>query len=359
MRKIIVIFGGASVEHDVSIVTGLQAVHVLSEDMEVLPIYLGLDNRFYLTQKRKPTDFFDKDSVVKASIEVTFFDGTLYKVKKDKLVKFMDFDYVINCCHGGVGENGELMAYFQLNKVKCSSSSTLSSEICMNKFLTKVLMKAYNIPVVEGVLLREENLEEKLEEIQEKLSENLIVKPNSLGSSIGVIKTQKNNLREEVLKVLNLDKEVLVENCVEDMCELNCSAYKRGEEIILSQIERVGDKKTVLSFDDKYCSDTSKREIPANIPKSLQEEICFYTKKVYNLLDMSGVVRLDFMYNETAKKLYLNEINTIPGSLAYYLYQGKGITYSMLCEDIMQKNEEKKQTYFESQILFKTGLKIK
>ncbi len=357
--KIITIFGGASVEHDVSILTGLQATNILSEEMEILPVYLSIDNKFFLTDKRRPTDFFDKQKLIKNSEEISFFDGAIYKKKKDKLIKYKNFDYVLNCCHGGVGENGQLKAYFDLNNVKCSSANTLASEVCMNKNLTKIVLQNMGIPVVDGVLVTSENLEEKIEIINKNLKDNLIIKPNSLGSSIGVKKSNKQSLRDDIIQALNLD-DVLVENCVENMIELNCGAYKKGEEIILSEIEKVGNKIDVLSFDDKYCSKNSLREIPAKIEKNVEEKICEITKKVYNELNLSGVIRIDFMLEIKSKKLYLNEINTIPGSMAYYLFQGKGITYSMMCEDLLNNvKEEKKQTYFESQILSKTGLKIK
>lgn len=358
--KIIVIFGGASVEHDVSILTGLQATSILSEEMEIFPVYLSLDNKFYLTDKKRPTDFFDKQKLIKNSEEITFFNGAIYKKKKDKLIKYKEFDYALNCCHGGVGENGQLKAYFDLNNVKCSSANTLASEICMNKFLTKIVLQNMDIPVVDGVLVTKENLQEKIEIINKKLKDNLIIKPNSLGSSIGVKKSNKNDLKNDIVNALQLDREILVENCVENMVELNCGAYKKGEEIVLGEIEKVGNKIDVLSFDDKYCSKNSTREIPAKIDKDVEEKICEITKKVYNELNLSGVIRIDFMLEVKSKKLYLNEINTTPGSMAYYLFQGKGITYSMMCEDLFKSvTEEKKQTYFESQILSKTGLKIK
>ncbi len=360
MKKIVIVFGGASVEHDVSILTGLQATNILSEEMEILPVYLSLDNKFFLIDKKKPADFFDKQKLIKSSEEITFFNGLIFKVKKDKLVKYKAFDCVINCCHGGVGENGELKAYFDLNNVKCSSADTLPSEICMNKFLTKIVLKDLGVPTVDGVLVSKQNLEEKIALINKTLKDNLIIKPNCLGSSIGVKKSNKNDLKKDVVDALQLDDEVLVENCIDNMIELNCGAYKKGEEIVLGEIEKVGNKIDILSFDDKYCSKNSIREIPAKIDKDIEEKIGQITKNVYNQLNLSGVIRIDFMLETKTKKLYLNEINTIPGSMAYYLFQGKGITYSMLCDDLANGcGEIKKQTYFESQILSKTGLKIK
>lgn len=360
MKKIVVVFGGASVEHDVSIITGLQAINILKEECEVLPVYISLDNKFYLTDKMKPTDYFDKENVKKSSTEITFFDGQMMKVKGDKIKKYKNFDCVINCCHGGVGENGELNAYFKLNNVQCTSAGTLASGVCMNKYLTKIYLKDLGIPVVDGVLVRADNIDKVLEKIAKNLKDDVVVKPNSLGSSIGVVKTTQKGVKKHIENALQLDSEVLVETCINNMFELNCACYKKGDQLVLSQIEKVGDKKEILSFDDKYISKEEQREIPAKISKEMQEEIQNYTKLVYNSLHLSGIIRIDYMYDKKNKKLYLNEINTIPGSLSFYLYQGLGTSYSMLCEDMVNEcKSEDKQKYFESNILSQTGLKVK
>ena len=360
MKKIVVVFGGASVEHDVSIITGLQAINILKEEYEVLPIYLSLENRFFLTQKTKPTDYFDKEEIKQSSIEITFFNGQFLKIKNGKPKKLVPFDCVVNCCHGGVGENGELNAYFKLNNIKCTSADTLSSGVCLNKYFTKLIMKDIGVPTVDGVLVNQENIEKSIENIEKNLKNDLIVKPNSLGSSIGVVKTNQKDLKTCIKNALQLDDEVLVENCVNNMFELNCACYKKDDNLVISQIEKVGDKKEILSFDDKYISKKEQREIPAKIPKDLQEEIIDYTKLIYKSLHLSGVIRIDYMYDKKNKKLYMNEINTIPGSLAFYLYQGLGINYAMLCDDLINNcTTERQQKYFESNILSQTGLKVK
>lgn len=360
MKKVVVVFGGASVEHDVSIITGLQAVNILKEDMEVFPIYLSLDNNFYLVKDLNPKHYFDKNKIIKESIMVSFFDNSLYKVKKNKFIKFKEFDTVLNACHGGVGENGELYAFLSLNKCSCTSSNTMSSSVCMNKYLTKLVVKELDIPVVEGVLVNQENIQEKIELINKNLQDNLIIKPNTLGSSIGVSKVNKTNLKEALVTALHLDNEILVENCIEDMYELNCSAFESKGEICLSLIEKVGQQANILSFEDKYCSKDAKREIPAKISKDIENKIYNYTKTIYKFLNLKGMIRIDFIMDKKNKVLYMNEINTVPGSLAFYLYEGLGINYNMLCESVIDNAKlAKKQTYFESDILSKTGFKVK
>lgn len=360
MKKIYIVFGGASVEHDVSILTGLQAVNMLKDSIEVVPIYFSLDNRFYLTKFIKPSDYIDKENVVKKSCQVTFWDRGVFKVKNGKLIKIGDVDSVLNCCHGGYGECGKLKAFFDMANIKCSSAESCASEVCMNKYLTKLVAKDVGIVVVDGVLVEHKYIDEGLARVKSILGDNLILKPNALGSSIGVMRTSQENIKQDIETTFAVCDEVLVENCVENMAELNCAVYKKGENLVLSEIEKVGGAKDLLSFDDKYCGSNSKREIPAKISKKLEDKIYEFSTRIYQALGLQGVIRIDYMYDEKAKKLYLNEINTIPGSLAYYLFQGKGISYTMLIKDIVEQDfNEKKQTYFKSDILLKTGLKIK
>lgn len=358
MKKLIVIFGGAGVEHDVSIVTGLQAIDRLKNMWEIIPVYFSLDNKFYITKYLKPSDYKNKE-IVKKCVEVAFFNGGLYKVKNKKLKFLSNFDGVLNCCHGSVGENGTLFNYFAINKIKISSADGLSSGICMNKNFTKILLKSIDIPVVEGELVTGENYERKLTEIKKKPWGNFIVKPNDMGSSIGVVKSNKSNLKDNVEKVLHISSEVLIENCVENLVELNCAIMRNGNDLCVSQIEKVGTNK-VLSFENKYCDTEIKREIPAVIDDKTKDLIYEYSIKAYSFLKLNGVVRIDYLFNQKTKELFLNEINTVPGSLAYYLFEGLGIDYTMLVETLLENSvDTKKQTYFESDILSKTGLKIK
>lgn len=360
MKKIVVVFGGASVEHDVSIITGLQAINVLRESYEILPIYLTLENEFYLTNELNPKSYFDKENVKNKSKKVTFIDGKLYKNKGKKCVFLTDFYAVLNCCHGGVGENGVLASYFEMCGVKVSSADGTGSAICMNKALTKKIAESLDIPTILGVEVNKNSIDKKLEVIKKELNEDIIIKPNSLGSSIGVVKTDKSDLKSKILTCLHLDNSVLVENCIMNMQELNCAIFKNKDEFCLSQIEKVGNNDGFLTFDDKYISKESKREIPAKISDKLKNLIYDYTRRIYEKLNLRGVVRLDFIYDLDKKNLYLNEVNTIPGSLAFYLYEGMGINYTMLCEAMIEEATiAKKQTYFESDILSKTGLKVK
>lgn len=359
MKNLAIIFGGASVEHDVSIITGLQAIDKLKDEYKIYPIYLTLDNDFYLVKCKEPKDFLDKEEVKKKSQEIVFCKSGFYIYKSKKMSKFVSLDFVLNCCHGGVGEKGDLYAYLKMNNLKVSSTDNLSAGITMDKYLTKLVAEREGVPVVKGCLITKNNVDEKIKEIKKDFGDNLIIKPNSLGSSIGVIKTNKKALKESVDTVLHLDERVLVEECVGDLIEFNCAVVKNHNELLLSEIEKVGTN-DVLSYENKYYEGKSSREIPAKIDAKLKQEIYNYTKKIYSSLNMSGVARVDYLFDTSNEKLYFNEINSVPGSLAYYLFEGLGIDYIMLVNIMLDSiKEEKKQTYFESDILTKTGFRIK
>jgi len=359
MKNLVVIFGGASVEHDVSIITGLQAVEKLAGEYNLFPVYLSVENDFYLTNFKKPKDFLDKEKIKKESKQISFCKNGFLRCKGKKFKKFVPVDFVLNCCHGGVGEKGDLFSFFLMNDIITSSSDSLSANISMDKYLTKLVLEKEGVAVTKGCLINRDNMEEKIKTIKKDFSHNLIVKPNSLGSSVGVIKSNFKDLKSNIEKVLCFATSALVEECVENLEEFNCAVVKNKDELLLSLVEKVGGN-DFLSYEDKYYEGKSLREIPAKIDEELQKEIYDTTKKVYNLLNMSGIARIDYLFDKKEKKLYFNEINSIPGSLAFYLFEGLGIDYSMLV-DIALENIKmpQKQIYFESDILTKTAFKNK
>lgn len=348
MKKIHIVFGGASVEHDVSIVTALQAAGALRGKYEVGLVYISKDNRFFLSKKHAPADYIDKDELLKCSTEVHFGKRALYKVgrKKDKFLE--PVDVVINCCHGGIGEDGRLAGLMEINEIPVSSCDTRSAEACMDKEITKLLADSIGIPIVEYACLSDFSPESLAR--AGRLGEHLIVKPCGLGSSIGVMRSNQTDLKNSVEMVLSLDTKALVEREIEPLVEYNCAALRDGDELILSEIEQPINKNEILSFEDKYLNTEKSRILPAQIDENIQQIIYSYTKKIYNYLGLNGVVRVDYLFD--GNTIYLNEVNTIPGSLAYYLFEGIGLDYIRLLE-ILAKNARVKplQTYFSSNIL--------
>lgn len=353
MKNICLVFGGESGEHDISIITGMQLYKNVSNVIAMKKIYLGLDNRFYLADKIEDLSYFADKEKIKLK-EVYFSNGALYTFGKIKH-KICEVECVINCCHGGVGENGNLSAYFEINKIKTTNANVLSSHIAMDKFLCKQILNTC-VPCVKGVKVTKANFEKQAQFIKDNFKDNLIVKPNSLGSSLGVKVCDKTNFEKHIEAVFALEDDALVEERVENLCEFNQACFKTKDGLILSAIEQPLTKSEFLTFDDKYNSKTKckhkDRILPAKIAPELEEKIIDYTSKIYNELNMSGVVRIDYLYDQKTNELYFNEINTIPGSMAYYLFEEVGIDYITLVRELLDNADEiKKNLYFDSSIL--------
>ncbi len=352
MKKLCVVFGGASSEHDVSIITGLQLVKNLKEKYEVEAIYLSLDNRFYLANNVSMPYFKDKQNINLK--EVILSNGAVYRKKFFK--KLFDIEAVINCCHGGVGENGDLAGFFEVNNIKYSSASSLASHIAMDKALTKLQVQD-KVRVVKGVEVTKENYEEAIEEIKKDLSNELIVKPNSLGSSIGVKACNKEDFISQIDAIFEMNDSALVENRITNMIELNQACIRGKDGLILSAIEEPLTKHEFLTFDDKYKHGKTKgndRIIPANISPDLENEIIESTTYIYKKLNLNGVVRIDYIYDQDSNLLYFNEVNTIPGSLSFYLFEPVGIDYLTLAETLIENSTTPHQySYFNTNILEK------
>ena len=352
MKKLCVIFGGESSEHDISIITGMQLnKNFYTEELE--KIYLGLDNKFYLATKVSYLKFFEDKEKIKLP-EIIFHDGAVFK-KGITLKKLFDVECVVNCCHGGVGENGDLAGFFQVNKIKCTSASSLSSHIAMDKNLTKELVKDI-VPVVKGIKVTKSNFDEATKQIAENFSFDLIVKPNSLGSSIGVKACNIENFTHQIEAIFEMGDEALVEERVVEIAEYNQACFRSIDGLMLSAIEHPISKHEFLTFEDKYKTKSktkgSDREIPAKISPELEEQIINYTSKIYERLKMNGVVRIDYIFDKATNTLYFNEINTIPGSMAFYLYEPLGIDYITLVENLIENaGDIKKFAYYDTQIL--------
>ncbi len=349
-----VIFGGASAEHDISIITGMQ----LAKECETLnleKIYLGLDNKFYLATKVKDLSYFNDKNAIKLK-EVFILNNVVYSFSGLKK-KLFDIGVIINCCHGGVGENGDLAGFFAVNKVKYTSTDSLSAHITMNKYVTKELVKDI-VPTIKGELITKENVEEKLDLIKNKFSPDLIVKPNSLGSSIGVKACNKDNFLNQIDAIFTMNDVALVEERVVNMCEFNQAITRIDGKLTLSAIEKPKSKNDILSFDDKYLQSgkgkSTDRELPAKIDNKLKKQIENYSTEIYNKLSLNGVVRIDYIYDLDNKVLYFNEVNTVPGSMSFYLYEPIGIDYITLVENLIKNATIPTQyTYFDTDILNK------
>ena len=320
MEEIAVIFGGKSVEHDISVITGIQTIRFLKENYKCLPIYIDGNGTWWtgknLDNPKIYQDFFKRAKSLKKITPI--FGGGAFKVglKRKKVYS------CVVCCHGLNGEDGSVAGVLELCNLPYTSCGILSSSVCMDKAFTKAILansnlKTTNYKVVFGWEL--EKSSNILSSILEDLKFPLIVKPANLGSSVGISVC---NTKEELIKAteiaLHFDSKVLIEEFLKGCEEFNCACFSYNDKVFTSDV-CVVNKGEIFSFDDKYIkqSDFSNEEIS----NYLKQEIKNATQDVYKMFECFGVVRVDFLWKDG--ELFVNEINTIPGALSCYLFPNR------------------------------------
>ena len=338
--KVGVFFGGNSVEHEVSIISAIQAIENMDkEKYDVIPIYITKDNRMYCGKDvGNIMSYRDVDKLIRNSEEVILANrnNRCVLIRNGKKFSMKDvFDYIdvaFPIVHGTNVEDGTIAGYLKMFNLPFVGCSVLSSAVGMDKYFCKCVLRENDIPVIDGILFYVEDFKKNINDMIKKIEDfgmPVIVKPVNLGSSIG-ISVAKN--RDELKKALDLafrySEKVLVERLVENLMEINCSVVGSRGKMEASECEEPIKKDEILSFSDKYISgkkgsklkgsvNSGKLKLPADISKELRNEVQELAKKVFLVLDCSGVVRIDFIYDKDKKKLFVNEINTIPGSLAF------------------------------------------
>lgn len=327
--NIIVVYGGNSVEHEISIITALQLKQNYTGRFNLILCYLK-DGNFYINSKlnqlKNYKNFKDKP--------ITFLANKNYiYIKKKKT--FFDAIWIVS--HGQNCEDGTLSSYFKTLNIPVISQSLIASSVGQNKYISKKITSASSL---DSYLISKNTLKQNMKEIlvnANNLSYPIILKPNSLGSSIGINVIHSNEeLIDKLEELFLLDDYVIMEKCLNNFTELNIAVIKYKDKLLVSEIERVSNDK-VLTYNDKYVNENkslnhSNKELPAKISKNLANEIIESAKTIYNELMMSLVVRIDFLYDTVNEKLYFNEINNIPGSLAFYLFKFKDIDINQLVD---------------------------
>ncbi|MBR6788467.1 MAG: D-alanine--D-alanine ligase [Clostridia bacterium] len=322
---IAVIFGGKSCEHDVSVITGTQVLGALRKQ-NPLPIYIDKEGVWKtgksLFDLRLPRDGRLKRVYLRAG------ERGLYTRSR----KIADIDVAVICCHGHGGEDGCLQGLLTLCGIPYTGPNLFASALCMNKAEFKRVAVAVGIPTLPYATFTRREFNENIYDVADRLNAigyPFIIKPASLGSSIGVgVARTEAELVEKSRVAFAFDDVVVAEKLLENFREFNCAGLGDERGLTLSEIEEPIGWKEYLTFEDKYAGggkEAVKRRIPADIPPSLAEEIRDLTKKAFALFGLSGVVRVDYLYDTAQEKLYLNEINTIPGSLASYFFRRQGM----------------------------------
>ncbi|MEG1805919.1 MAG: hypothetical protein RR327_05965 [Clostridia bacterium] len=341
-KNIFVAFGGKSPEHDVSCITGLQVIKAVTNDKyNVYPLYIAKNGKMYvdksLTKLENLKNFKFKPHTLahfKLGDKKLYFDG----ITKSSV----DVTCVIQCFHGGIYEGGAFSALLEMCCIPYTSTGIVGGAVGMDKELQKRVAKAVGVEVCPYVAVKKNSVGDltKLFEI----SKNLIVKPNDLGSSIGVSKVANEaELTDALALVYTYSDVAIVERFLENFYELNISAFEIDGKINLSAIEKPKAKNEILTFEDKYLSKSVKtkgmknltRELPAVIDIEIENKLKSYAKKMYETLRLSSVCRFDFLVENGI--VYFNEVNTIPGSIAFYLWENRGVKFNELVDHMIEE----------------------
>lgn len=317
MKNILVIFGGQSVEHDVSIITGVLTLNSIDKEIfNPIPVYISKDLQWFTGKKLFDIDFYKNFSFEGLDkVSLIAGDNSLYVIKGKKIKKLHTIAVCVNCTHGELGEDGSLVGLLNMCKIPVASSTLLPSSVAMDKSITKIFLQGLKVNVLPSIEIFSAI---EIEKVKNSLNYPLIVKPNRLGSSIGIEKIiSEKDIVLGVERALKYGESVIIEPLLNDFIEINCACYKdKKGQLIVSECERPVGKDEVLSFDDKY--QQGRREFPAKITKKQSDKIKELTKRVYEKLKFNGIIRIDYFL--TKSNVYLNEINSVPGSLAYYLF---------------------------------------
>lgn len=380
-----IIFGGKSTEHDISILSAVQTMEAIDKQKyEIFPIYITKNSKWlYGTKLSNLTTFKNLDFKNLKEVAILPNSDMLFIKKMGGYKPFKKIDCAFIIMHGMNGEDGSMQGLMELSNIPYSSSGILASSIGIDKTMQKQMFENLSIPVVPYFSLSRLEYEKLGKKIKlENLIFPVIVKPNRLGSSIGitVCKNQK-QLNNALSLAFKFDDFVVVEKLVKKMKEINISVLGYQDDAILSTTEQPLTNHQMLTFTDKYCgggkTKTQKigakisnkntgtkngmqslsRIVPANIDDKTKKLVETYAKQIFIGLKCKGVIRIDFIFDETKKVLYVNEINTIPGSFAFYLWEYKGITFKDEIDKIIQislqeyHERSQKTMVFESNVL--------
>ncbi len=352
-----VIFGGRSVENEISVITAAQTMAAMNQEKyNIVPIYISKEGRWYTGEPLRSTDNYrDMKALLESVTEVYFRpvygDNNLYRVRKPMFGSDVEtsIDVILPCLHGTSGEDGSFQGLIEMTGIPYACPNPLASANGMDKITMKMILKESGIPVVDYVWFSDKEWLSEREACCERakaLNYPLIVKPANLGSSVGIKAVHnEEELIEATDNAIRYSKRIIVERLVEKLKEINCSVlgdYYDCEASVCEAPVRSGE---ILSYEDKYLGGgknkpsegmhSTVREIPANLPEATTEFIRTTACKTFRVLACDGVSRIDFMIDEATNDIYVNEINTIPGSLSFYLWEATGIKFDELVDRLI------------------------
>lgn len=352
-----VLFGGRSVENEISVVTALQTIEAMDrEKYEVVPIYIAKTGRWYSSPELlELSNYKDMDRLLQSSREVylkpLYGDRNLYDNSNGlfRQKPVAQLDVILPTLHGTNCEDGTIQGVLAAIGIPFVGCDVLSSANGMDKITMKMILQSSGIPVVDYAWFNDKSWyadkDSVIESIEKKLSYPVIVKPANSGSSVGIRPAHnREDLVEAIEYACSFTTRVIVEKLVEKLKEVNCSVLGDYEDCEASECEVPMRSGEILTYSDKYMNPGSKskgmqslkRELPAKISEDETALIKSLAKKTFRVLACEGVARIDFIKDEQDKRVYVNEINTIPGSLSNYLWDFTGISFPKLIDRLIE-----------------------
>ncbi len=375
--KLGVIFGGVSVEHEISIISAVQAMNAVDkEKYDIVPIYIAKDRTWYTGKMLMDIDVYkDFEDLKKFATKVTMYkkDNSFYLQSMGLFKRIVEeVDVVFPIVHGANVEDGTIAGYLETIGVPYVGSRVLGAALGQDKVVMKQVFAACDLPIVPYTWFFDNeylNDADKITKEIKKLGYPVIVKPATLGSSVGItVVKDEEALDDAIMDAITYDTKIVVEKMVDNLVEVNCSVLGDYEYQQTSVLEEVMSSDEFLTYKEKYLGGGKKtgaskgmastsRVVPARISDKLTEEVKEIAKGAFKALNLSGICRIDFLIDKKENKVYINEPNTIPGSLAFYLWEPSGKKYSVLLDEAITlaikdyKNRSKKTNSFDTNVL--------
>lgn len=380
-----VFFGGRSTEHEISVISANQAINAIDKDkFDVVPVYITKQGKWYtgdalleISNYRNTASLLEKCREV--YMKPIYGNYNLYKAKKSMFGSdvFAKFDVVIPVLHGSNGEDGIFEGVLETIGIPYAGCSTLASANGMDKITMKMILQSSGIPVVDYLWFTDrqwfEKRDELIADIENKLGYPVIVKPANLGSSVGIGRAHD---REDLIDKINTAEQyssrIIVEHMVDNLQEINCSVLGDCDDYQTSVLEEPIKSGEILSYTDKYMGgskgktgmQSAQKRIPADLPENETARIKELAGKTFAVLSCHGVSRVDMIIDRDNRNIYVNEINTIPGSLSFYLWEASGIKFDKLMERLVslalkRKRDESTKTVSYDQNIFSMGGGVK
>ena len=355
--RVAVMFGGKSVEHEVSVISGIQAIMSMNQEKyEVIPVYLTKKNEMYVGEEiGKIEAYKDIPGLLSKSQRVILVNEGDHIVLMPYPVKLfgkknIEVDIAFPIVHGTNVEDGALQGYLKTIGIPFVGCDVTASALGMDKNASKVVLKENGVPVLDGYCFTTSDyaeIDSILDKVEKEIGYPAIVKPVDLGSSVGIsVARNRSELTSSIDDAFLYARKIIIEHAITKLREINCAVLGDENEAIASECEEPLHTKDILSYEDKYVSNAKgsgskgmasvSRRIPAELSPEKRKEVQELAVKSFQKLGCNGVARIDFMIDEENGNLYFNEINTIPGSLAFYLWEPVGIKYPELLDRMIQ-----------------------